>query len=567
MITLLRFSGRHDWLAQIKGLPSIRCTRTHGCYYIDYDLGAFNAFVNLQIPYRLPQPYIDNSIGTAQGSQAAQRHTDIAPDTPSQPSSPIDTEQQAIADIHHSRRGDLEIAYRDRYFHITTPYHKPTVALIKRLHKAYWHKKHQKWLCYASLENLSRIQQQWQCWTPHQVETLTTAIKAYDKGTAVTIYQIPAYPKEVVVEITGYRQLQAPLRRCKNRRYDHQHKRWYIPYESSIIEQVITDYKELGITVDNRLPEAHRNAQPVQSNGDRAKKLLRKVPDRSKALATTMIDHMIIRRNSWRTIEQYTKHLTKYYTYLHEHYDGQTSQARIDSYMAMLSKSKVSDSLLNLVASALKYYYKHVETGISIDINLVKRPIQASRLPAILSTKQMLRLIEASGNIKHRNIVFTLYSGGLRLSELLDLELKDINWDRGQIFIRGGKGKKDRVVMLSSILSSVLQAYFHTYKPAIYLFESTKPGQKYSTSSVQKVVRRAKKIANINAKVTPHTLRHSFATHLHDEGISIVHIQALLGHKQLKTTMIYTHISTNDTTRITSPLDRLMGQKEEKYPK
>jgi hypothetical protein len=378
MVTLLRFAGRRDWLTKIKSLSISKFTRTHGCYYIDYDLDAFNAFVQLQLPYRLPAKAVDNSLGTTQGSQAAQCKTDIATTTPP-PSSTIDPEQDAIADIHHCQDGDLEITYRNRYFYLTTPYDPTTVSLIKQLPKAYWHKEQQRWVCYATVENLRRIQKYWSCWTMHQLETLTTVIKAYDKGTTVTLYHVPTYVQEVAVELTGYRQLQAPLRRCKNRRYDKQVKRWYIPYQASIIEQLITDYKSMGVHVINRLPEAQLDKQVVESNGQRGRKILRKVPAHCQKIATTMIDAMILRRHSWRTIEQYTRHVTKYYDYLHKEHEGQTSQHTIDLYMTIYAKRKISDSLLNIVASALKYYYRHIEPHHQIDVTLVKRPITTTR--------------------------------------------------------------------------------------------------------------------------------------------------------------------------------------------
>ena len=145
----------------------------------------------------------------------------------------------------------------------------------------------------------------------------------------------------------------------------------------------------------------------------------------------------------------------------------------------------------------------------------------------------------------------------MRLSEILNLKVNDIYFDRNQIFIRAGKGKKDRVVMLSSVLKQILVLYTDKYKPIYWLFESWDRKKQYSDSSVRNVVKSAASRAKVNKRVTPHTLRHCFATHLLDGGTSIKYIQELLGHKDIKTTLIYTHVTTDNMTNIKSPLDNL----------
>ena len=143
------------------------------------------------------------------------------------------------------------------------------------------------------------------------------------------------------------------------------------------------------------------------------------------------------------------------------------------------------------------------------------------------------------------------------MGELLQLKLRNLKWDRNQLFIAEVNRKKDRVVPLTALHQGSAQAYGQREKPVVYLFESHLPGKPYSSTSVQSVVRKAAQKAGISQKVTPHVLRHCFATHLHDGGVSIQLIQELLGHKDVKTTMIYTHVSTQLLTAIKSPLDDL----------
>lgn len=169
--------------------------------------------------------------------------------------------------------------------------------------------------------------------------------------------------------------------------------------------------------------------------------------------------------------------------------------------------------------------------------------------------------MEVTENLKHRCVLKTIYSGGLRLGEVCNLRIQDIQSDRKQIFIHGGKGKKDRYTTLSDSLLIELRQYYLQYQTSYWLFEGQTGGQ-YSRRSVQAVLRKAVEKSKINAFATVHTLRHSYATHLLESGTSLRHIQELLGHASSKTTEIYTHLSNEERQRIVSPLDRL--KKKEK---
>ena len=186
------------------------------------------------------------------------------------------------------------------------------------------------------------------------------------------------------------------------------------------------------------------------------------------------------------------------------------------------------------------------------------RPKKPKKLPNVLSVEEVVRLFNVIDNLKHRCILKTIYSGGLRLSEITYLRIADIHSDRMQIFVHGGKGKKDRYTTLSKGLLKDLRAYFLEYRPEYWLFEGQTGGQ-YSVRSVQAVLKKAVKKSKINPYATVHTLRHSYATHLLEQGTSLRHIQELLGHENSSTTEIYTHVSNHEKQQVISPLDRLEG--------
>lgn len=194
--------------------------------------------------------------------------------------------------------------------------------------------------------------------------------------------------------------------------------------------------------------------------------------------------------------------------------------------------------------------------GLEKQFYAIERPKKCRTLPKIVSEEEIIRIIQAASNIKHKAIIATIYSAGLRRSELIDLRKQDISFDRKIISIRGAKGKKDRTSMLSETLFVMLIKYLEEYKPNYWLFEGPSRKQ-YSATSIAKVIAKASTEAGLNMRVTPHILRHSFATHLHEHGTDILHIQKLLGHDSSKTTEIYTHISKKSLGKIKSPLDNI----------
>jgi len=197
---------------------------------------------------------------------------------------------------------------------------------------------------------------------------------------------------------------------------------------------------------------------------------------------------------------------------------------------------------VRLASAAIKFF-----TGDDTKVFIPKR---RKRLPIVLSKTEINKLINSIYNIKHRLVISLLYSAGLRVSELINLKNSDINFVDNTIHIKNAKGGKDRLTILSKKVKSLLK----NYKTGnIYVFESR--NKKYSSRSISEVITVASLKAKINKNVTPHTLRHSFATHLLENGADIRHIQRLLGHSRLETTSIYTYVAKKDFLKIKSPLD------------
>lgn len=230
-------------------------------------------------------------------------------------------------------------------------------------------------------------------------------------------------------------------------------------------------------------------------------------------------------------------------------------QAIIKYHKSLVTEKQASLSHHNQSINAIKFYYEKVLKQPRTVYEL-ERPRKERRLPMVLSKQEVQKILNQTMNLKHRAILSTIYSAGLRISEAVNLEIVDIDSSNQRIWVRGGKGKRDRSTLLSHYLLSLLRNYYKKHRPKRYLFEGPKATQ-YSSSSIQKIFKRAKFKAGIIKPATVHTLRHSFATHLLEDGISLRHIQILLGHNSSKTTEIYTHVSQGALANISSPLDTL----------
>ena len=265
---------------------------------------------------------------------------------------------------------------------------------------------------------------------------------------------------------------------------------------------------------------------------------------------------MKILRYSHNTIRNYCSALKEFIAYNGERQLMDLTQKDVEKFLLYLTdERKVSSSYLMVSISALKFYYDKVMGLGQVTFN-IKHPRGEKLLPEVLSEDEVGRLFDCVKNLMHKCILMTIYSGGLRLSEVVNLRISDIDSKRMLIFIKGGKGRKDRYTLLSHDLLVWLREYYVKKRPKNWLFEGGLGGQ-YSTRSVQNIMKEAVKRAGIKKHATVHTLRHSFGTHLLENGADLRYIQNLMGHSSTKTTEIYTHITTKGLEKLKSPLDNL----------
>ncbi|MCG2420468.1 site-specific integrase [Aequorivita sp. F47161] len=265
---------------------------------------------------------------------------------------------------------------------------------------------------------------------------------------------------------------------------------------------------------------------------------------------------MILKGFSNSTIRNYQSSLIQFFKYFEAEPYREITKEQIEGFLYFLiSKFKISEQKQNQLVSAIKCYYEHT-LGMPREYYDITRPKKSKNLPNVLSEDEVRDIINFPSNTKHKAILHTIYGAGLRVGELIRLRVNDIRSADGYIFVKDAKGKKDRHTVLSPLLLQLLRVYFKEYRPSYWLFEGKEGGQ-YTAQSVQRIYRRAVKGTNSNPWSTPHTLRHSFATHLMRRGVNIRYIQSALGHSSTKTTEVYTRVLGISNKTLKSPLDTL----------
>jgi integrase/recombinase XerD len=268
-------------------------------------------------------------------------------------------------------------------------------------------------------------------------------------------------------------------------------------------------------------------------------------------------EYLILKNYSSGTISIYLDTLRIFFDYCKEYCDASIDyQEYARRYILDLQSRGLSWSTINIQYSSLKLFCVKIKRD-KWDMDHLPRPKNSKPLPRILSQQEVVRLIETPSNLKHRVIIAFIYATGLRISEVLNIKLSDIDSDRLELFIHQGKGKKDRIVRIPKKLLDLLRVYYKKYKPKKYLFEGVIEAQRYSSASVRKILLKARSRAKITKPVSPHTLRHCYATHHLENGTDLVYLKEQLGHSKLMTTAKYIHLCHKQQRHINHPFEKL----------
>lgn len=374
--------------------------------------------------------------------------------------------------------------------------------------------------------------------------------------------------------------IQNIIRNQKEVRWSQTHKCWYLPFteeayeilKQSLQNKALIDHTELKQYLQKKkllLPKktnsvaAGKPVVAIETKTATTNKVpinvLNKVSTQNLQQLNLLIEMLKLKAYSESTIKTYRNEFLQLLQILKNKEVQNLTAAHLKRYMVFaMEKQGINENTAHSRLNALKFYFEQV-LGREKFFWEIPRPKKAIQLPKLLNEDEIRRLFNALTNKKHKAMLFTAYSAGLRVSEIVNLKIAHIDSKRMQIFIERAKGKKDRYVNLSPVLLDILRNYIKAYKPAplIYLFESEQTMDAYPTRTIQQIFTNAKLKAGIKKEVSVHSLRHSFATHLLDKGTDIKYIKDLLGHFDIKTTERYLHVSKQQLVNIVSPFDDL----------
>jgi integrase/recombinase XerD len=344
--------------------------------------------------------------------------------------------------------------------------------------------------------------------------------------------------------------IQALIKGLEGVKWSEAHNMVYLPNKKNILTSIYNTFRGVA-WINGKLFYGNSTGKEPQIIDMQS---LRQLYLKSNTkIPKSYIDTLERKHYAFNTAKLYLAHFTKFVAFSNTRGVNELTDIEINAYLNYLVVNGKSKSYINSSVNAIKFYYE-VVLGMPNRFYSVDRPRKDQKLPKVISRKEVFDMIKLTTNLKHKCIISLLYSSGLRSSEVLALRIKDIDSKRMVINVLYSKGNKDRHTLLGKQLLSLLREYYLIYKPKEFLFEGQNGGS-YSSRSLVNVVVAAGKAARTSIKVTPHILRHSFATHLLENGTDIRHIQALLGHSSTKTTEIYTHVATNHLKSIKNLLD------------
>lgn len=363
-------------------------------------------------------------------------------------------------------------------------------------------------------------------------------------------------------------------------RWSNTHRCWLLPLSKENYRRILAVFSG-GATIDNSPLRQYllsrnaafqvmldKNVQRSEASDGEARAIMEKgagageektIDERNIPELEKMVELLKLKSYSPSTIKTYRNELATFLRTIGRRPAVEMTEDQIKKYLLYChEKLGLSENTLHSRINALKFYYEQVLKRDRFFWN-VPRPKRHLQLPKLLNEDELIRLFNALTNKKHKAMLFTAYSAGLRVSEIVNLKISDIDSGRMQILIRRAKGKKDRYVNLSPVLLDILREYVKTYKPRPkeFLFESEQTFAAYPVRTVQQIFSNAKRKAGIRKEVGVHSLRHSFATQLLDKGTDIRYIKDILGHFNIKTTERYLHVSKAKLVNIVSPFDDL----------
>lgn len=554
-------------IALVKSLGGIFST-THQCWYIDYSTATYSA---------LKKCFKTISIQNADGSVStfSQQVTDCQ-DRDHLPiaKSDIQLGTTSLGNPEHSKeeislRTKLRLTLLEpigKYWIFKMQYHQIVCKQILAVKGVYWNGSYK---CYMAMrhpdvkEKLELILE-----TPNFFGIDFLSKDKTATGATIIIRIHPEDTRWMEVYVPKMVLVHEQLKRFKMARYSTAKNCYLVPAAPVSLEGIQLQMESIKVMIVNQLPANYLqkkhlpNKKQLDLERTRAS-IFTQVPENAKEFVSKMIDTILALNYSDATLKNYANAFIQFLKHFEYQDPATITHSEIISFLASIMLRGLSASSGHTMVNSVQFYYHNV-LGMNNYTFKLPRPKKEKKLPTVLTMEECLMLFQVVDNPKHKLLLLIGYGAGLRVSEIVTLQWSDILFDEHKIHIKNAKGKKDRMVMLPFSIVESLKIYKELYNGKQYVFEGQFAGEPYSTGSVQSVMRIAIKKSGLDKKATVHSLRHSFATHLLENGTDIRYIQKFLGHSSIKTTTIYTHLTKNAVDKIKSPLDIMVDENNKK---
>jgi site-specific recombinase XerD len=387
------------------------------------------------------------------------------------------------------------------------------------------------------------------------------AVDVSNRNTIMELNEYPTDKKWMVLSCPPIPYLIEQVRRWEGSRYSKANGAYLLSATSAMLGNLQKLSAELNIPIHNNLSDKYISKykatnKKVSQLQSLRENLLKQVPLLAQTYTLAMIDYLLAQNYSANTVRNYVSSFNLFLRVNHYQSPDTLTEMQIIKHLAGMTEKGLSPSSLNMVINALLYYFRTVLKLNAFEIR-IPRPRKEHHLPTVLTMEECFSIFNHVDNPKHKLLLLIGYGAGLRRSEIVSLKWEDILFAEHKIHVKQTKGNKDRIVMLPYSVVAYLTDYRALYPSDDWVFAGQYKGEALSARTVQQVMKNAVTKAGLEKRATVHTLRHSFATHLLESGTDVRYIQQLLGHRSIKTTMIYTHITPTAARKIVSPLDNL----------
>ncbi len=534
-------------------------SKTKACWYLDYTTKNYQLLLTL-----FPDLKIVKSVVYPELSVTDSGSRDLSPIA----NSAIQLGTKILGNPEHKKEA-IPFAQKVRlqllanigkYWVFKMHYHQEVKAQLLKVKGVYWNTNYK---CYMALRH-EQIKK--------EVEAILQTSPFF--GTDFLHKDVSYIGQKINVlphyEATNFMEVYVPklvvvhekIKRFSMARYSKIKDCYLLPAAPLVIESLQLQFEPMKIMFVVNLPKDYLQKKhlPNRKQLDLNKTqetIFSTIPQKGQPYMRNMVDTLLALNYSSSTLRTYCGSFHQFLKAFDYQNPETIERGVIVKYLGSLMSRGLSATTGHSMVNGIQFYYQQVLGDKKFELRL-PRPKMEKKLPSVLTMEECIRIFQVVDNPKHKLLLLIGYGAGLRVSEIVQLKWNDILFDEQKIHIKNAKGKKDRLVMLPYSIVTSLQLYREMYNGKHYVFEGQFAGEPYSTGSVQQVMRNALKLSGLEKKATVHTLRHSFATHLLENGTDIRYIQQFLGHSSIKTTTIYTHLTKTAVDKIQSPLDRMV---------